>query len=162
MSTDSDPGDEEVILQLLEEEKVGDMQRAIDEIMSYGMVRFIDSTIAMVEFYWLGFFGERSTIQSDKTIWTARKDKGGDWELDDWDGFNDVVSFDVTTENVPWDQLLKAFHFASPQEMAEELVMHPHFENQVIELMAKLPAETPSSHVVHDPILRKAMAHFDD
>jgi len=161
MSANNRQDDEEAILQLLEEERMGDIQRANDEIMSFGTVRFIDPATATVDFYWLGFFGERSTIQSDKTIWTARKNNRGDWELDDWDGFNDVVSFDVTTENVPWDQLLKVFHFASPQEMAEELVMHPHFENQVIELMANLPAETPSSHVVRDPILRKAMAHFD-
>lgn len=155
--------DEKEILKLLEDLKEDeDRQRALDEIMSYPFVSFSDPSTAKVEYIWMGFFGEKTTIQCDKTNWTARKNKKGDWELDDWDGFNDVISFDVTRENVPWKQLLEIFFADSPEAMAEEMVMNPSFENKVIQLMANLPPETPSSHVVHDPVLRKAMAHFDD
>ena len=158
----SEERDEKEILQILDDLKEDeDRQRAVDEIMGYPYVSFSDPLTAKVEYIWMGFFGEDTTIQCDKTIWTARKDKKGNWELDDWDGFNDVISFDVTTDNVPWKQLLEIFFAESPEAMAEEIVANPAFENQIIELMAKLPAETPSSHVVHDPVLRKAMAHFD-
>lgn len=154
--------DEEEILKLLEDLREDeDRQRAMDQIMGYPFVSFSNPSTARVEYIWMGFFGGETTIQCDKTIWNARKNKRGNWELDDWDGFNDVITFDVTTEDVPWKQLQEIFYADSPKAMAEEMVANPTFENQVIELMAKLPSETPSSHVVHDPVLRKAMAHFD-
>ncbi len=151
------------ILKILEEMRADeDRQRAMDEIMGYPCVSFSDPSTAKVEYIWMGFFGEDTKIQCDKTIWTAHNNKKGNWALDDWDGFNNVITFDVTSENVPWKQLLEIFFADSPEAMAEEMVANPTFENRVIELMAKLPPETPSSHVVHDPVLRKAMAHFDD
>ena len=161
--SDTEPDEEYKICQLIEEyNEDADRERLLNQVISVPIVTINDPLNATVVEDWLGFVTDDLTLTFDRTIWTISKPsarKG--WEIEDWDGNNDTINIDLTTENIPWEKLFEIFCFDSPTELLELLEGHCAFEERVFGLMGDLPEGASASNIVTDPILSEWMTRFD-
>jgi hypothetical protein len=159
--TESDPEDE--IRNLIEEyNQDADRERLLNQIISVSDVTINDPLNATAVEDWLGFESDDLILTYDRTLWTlVKSDSDEEWEIEDWDGYNDTISVDLTKENVPWDKLMAIFCFDSPNELLELLEWNSAFEDRVFTLLGESPEGTTASQIVCDPILSKWMTRFD-
>ena len=159
----SKKSEEEKICKIIEDYKEdGDRDRLLNQVMSVPIVTINDPSNATVVEDWLGFVTDDLTLTYDRTIWTLIKpnSKRG-WEIDDWDGNNDTINIDLTSENIPWEKLNEIFCFASPNRLLGLLDGHSAFEDRIFDLIADLEDGDSASEIVTDPILSEWMKRFD-
>lgn len=161
--SDTEPDEEDEIRNLIEEyNQDADRERLLNQIISVSDVTINDPLNATAVEDWLGFASDDLILTYDRTLWTLIKsDSDEEWEIEDWDGYNDTISVDLTKDIVPWDKLMEIFCFDSPAELLELLVGHCAFEERVFGLMGDLPEEASASKIVTDPILSEWMTRFD-
>ena len=158
----SKKSEKEKICKLIEEyNQDADRERLLNQVMSVPIVTINDPSNATVVEDWLGFVTDL-TLTYDRTIWTLIKpsSKRG-WEIDDWDGNNDTINIDLTSENIPWEKLNEIFCFDSPNDLIGLLEGHSAFEDRVFDLIADLEDGESASEIVTDPILSDWMKRFD-
>jgi hypothetical protein len=159
----SKKSEEEKICKLIEDyNQDADRDRLLNQVLSVPIVTINDPSNATVVEDWLGFVTDL-TLTYDRTIWTLIKPsaKRG-WEIDDWDGNNDTINIDLTSENIPWEKLNEIFCFDSPNDLLELLEGHSAFEDRIFYLMiADLEDGDSASEIVTDPILSEWMKRFD-
>jgi hypothetical protein len=157
------PDEKGKIRKLIEEyNEDADRERLLNQVISVPIVTITDQLNATVVEDWLGFVTDDLTLTFDRTIWTMSKPsarKG--WEIEDWDGNNDTINIDLTTENIPWEKLLEIFCFDSPTDLLDLLEVNCAFEERVFALMADLSEGDSASDIVTDPILSEWMKRFD-
>ena len=159
----SKKSEKEKICKLIEDyNEDGDRDRLLNQVMSVPIVTINDPLNATVVEDWLGFVTDDLTLTYDRTIWTLIKpnSKRG-WEIDGWDGNNDTINIDLTSENIPWEKLNEIFCFDSPNDLLELLEGHSAFEDRVFDLIADLEDGESASEIVTDPILSEWMKRFD-
>ena len=159
----SKKSEEEKICKIIEDyNEDADRDRLLNQVMSVPIVTINDPLNATVVEDWLGFVTDDLTLTCDRTIWTLIKPstKRG-WEIDDWDGNNDTINIDLTSENIPWEKLNEIFCFDSPNELLGLFEGHSAFEDRVFDLIADLEDGESASEIVTDPILSEWMKRFD-
>ena len=159
----SKKSEEEKICKLIEDyNQDADRDRLLNQVMSVPIVTINDQLNATVVEDWLGFVTDDLTLTYDRSIWTLIKpnSKRG-WEIDDWDGNNDTINIDLTSENIPWEKLNEIFCFDSPNDLLGLLEGHSAFEDRIFDLIAELPDGDSASDIVTDPILSEWMKRFD-
>ena len=161
--SDTEPDEEEKICQLIEEyNEDADRKRLLNQVFRVCVATINDPLSATAEEDWLGFESDDLILTYDRTLWTLIKsDSDEEWKIEDWDGYNDTISVDLTKDIVPWDKLMEIFCFDSPAELLELLVGHWAFEERVFGLMGDLPEGASASKIVTDPILSKWMTKYD-
>jgi hypothetical protein len=161
--SNTEPDEEEKICQLIEEyNEDADRERLLNQVFRVCVATINDPLSATAEEDWLGFESDDLILTYDRTLWTlVKSDSDEDWEIDDFDGYNDTISVDLTKEIVPWDKLMAIFCFDSPNELLELLEWNSAFEDRVFTLLGESPEGTLASKLVCDPILSKWMTRFD-
>ena len=161
--SDTEPDEENEICNLIEEyNQDADRERLLNQVFRVCVATINDPLSATAEEDWLGFESDDLILTYDRTLWTlVKSDSDEDWEIDDFDGYNDTISVDLTKEIVPWDKLMTIFCFDSPNEILELLEWNSAFEDRVFKLLGESPEGTPASQIVCDPILSKWMTRFD-
>ena len=158
----SKKSEEEKICKLIEDyNQDADRDRLLNQVMSVPIVTINDPLNATVVEDWLGFVTDL-TLTYDRTIWTLIKPNSKRcWEIDEWDGNNDTINIDLTSENIPWEKLNEIFCFDSPNDLIGLLEGHSAFEDRVFDLIADLEDGDSASEIVTDPILSEWMKRFD-
>ena len=149
----SKKSEKEKICKIIEDyNEDGDRDRLLNQVMSVPIVTINDPSNATVVEDWLGFVTDL-TLTYDRTIWTLIKPsaKRG-WEIDEWDGNNDTINIDLSSENIPWEKLNEIFCFDSPNDLLELFEGHSAFEDRVFDLIADLEDGDSASDIVTDPI----------
>jgi hypothetical protein len=161
--SDTEPDEEDEICNLIEEyNQDADRERLLNQVFRVCVATINDPLSATAEEDWLGFESNDLTLTYDRTIWTlVKSDSDEDWQIDDFDGYNDTISVDLTKEIVPWDKLMAIFCFDSPNELLELLEWNSAFEDRVFTLLGESPEGTSAPQIVCDPILSKWMTRFD-
>ena len=161
--SDTEPDPEDEIRNLIEEyNQDADRERLLNQIISVSDVTINDPLNATAAEDWLGFASDDLILTYDRTLWTlVKSDPDEEWEIEDWDGYNDTISVDLTKDIVPWDKLMAIFCFDSPNELLELLEWNSAFEDRVFKLLGKSPEGALASEIVCDPILSKWMTRFD-
>jgi len=162
--SDTEPDEEDEICNLIEEyNQDADRERLLNQVFRVCVATINDPLSATAEEDWLGFESNDLTLTYDRTIWTlVKSDPDEDWEIDEFDGYNDAIKIDLTKDNIPWDKLMEIFCFDSPNELLELFRWNSAFEDRVFNLSGNLPEGTPTSHLVCDPILQQWMSRFDE
>ena len=160
--SDTEPDEENEICNLIEEyNQDADRERLLNQVFRVCVATINDPLSATAEEDWLGFESDDLILTYDRTLWTlVKSDSDEDWEIDDFDGYNDTISVDLT-KDIPWDKLMAIFCFDSPNELLELLEWNSAFEDRVFTLLGESPEGTPASQIVCDPILSKWMTRFD-
>ncbi len=161
--SDTEPDEEDEICNLIEEyNQDADRERLLNQVFRVCVATINDPLSATAEEDWLGFESNDLTLTYDRTIWTLLKsDSDEDWEIDDFDGYNDTISVDLTKDIIPWDKLMAIFCFDSPNELLELLEWNSAFEDRVFTLLGESPEGTQASEIVCDPIFSKWMTRFN-
>ena len=161
--SDTEPDEENEICNLIEEyNQDADRERLLNQVFRVCVATINDPLSATAEEDWLGFESNDLTLTYDRTIWTlVKSDSDEDWEIDDFDGYNDTISVDLTKDIVPWDKLMAIFCFDSPNELLELLEWNSAFEDRVFKLLGESPEGTQASEIVCDPIFSKWMTRFN-
>ena len=161
--SDTEPDEEEKICQLIEEyNEDADRERLLNQVFRVCVATINDPLSATAEEDWLGFESDDLILTYDRTLWTLVKSAPDEeWEIEDWDGYNDTISVDLTKDIIPWDKLMAIFCFDSPNELLELLEWNSAFEDRVFTLLGESPEGTTASQIVCDPILSKWMTRFD-
>jgi len=161
--SDTEPDEENEICNLIEEyNQDADRERLLNQVFRVCVATINDPLSATAEEDWLGFESNDLTLTYDRTIWTlVKSDSDEDWEIDDFDGYNDTISVDLTKDIVPWDKLMAIFCFDSPNELLELLEWNSAFEDRVFKLLGESPEGTQASEIVCDPIFSKWMTRYN-
>ena len=172
MSADNEPEDDEMceqdVLEALQElREDGERQRVFDQLATTEKVEWHNSRHASITQDYLGLSaGESMTSELilgyDRVVWKMMKNDSGCWDLEEFCGYDEAISINLAIENVPWERLIELFNFCSPRVMADWIIESQQFDWMWDRLNDNRPDGVPLSHVFHDPILRKAMARFDE
>ena len=162
--SDTEPDEEDEICNLIEEyNQDADRERLLNQVFRVCVATINAPLTATAEEDWLGFASDDLILTYDRTLWTLIKsDSDEEWEIEDWDGYNDTISVDLTKEIVPWDKLMEIFCFDSPNEILELLEWNSAFEDRFFRLLGESPQSTSASQLVCDPIMQQWMSRFDE
>jgi hypothetical protein len=160
---DKESDEKDKICQLIEEyNEDADRERLLNQVISVPIVTINNPLEATVVEDWLGFISDDLTLTFDRTIWKMSRDSAQkNWDIEDWNGNNETINIDLTTENIPWEKLIEIFCFNSPAELLELLEGHCAFEDRVFALLGDFPEGASASNIVTDPILSEWMKRFD-